>query len=155
MIAGLADGTNVIYRDLSALFLRPDGTISSALLLDYLHPNTDGYQLMADAVQAPIDELLGLPAPDPTTYGGPILVDVPSDQVAEASDPREALAVLPAAAGLRRPRPEPRVHEQPAPRRVAAARNDDGRHLHGDRPLRAQRQHDVLGDRQARHAAGS
>jgi lysophospholipase L1-like esterase len=97
MISGLADGTNVIYLDLSALFLRPDGTIPAGLLqaADYVHPDTEGYQLMADAVQAPIDELLGLPAPDPTTYGGPILFDVPSGQVAEASDPRGALLSYP------------------------------------------------------------
>ncbi len=93
IISGLADGTNVDYLDLGSLFLRPDGTIPSELMLtpDYLHPNTDGYQLMADAVQAPIDALLGLPAPDPTTYGGPVLVDVPADQTAEAPDSRGAL----------------------------------------------------------------
>jgi lysophospholipase L1-like esterase len=97
MIAGLADGTNVLYLDLGSLFLRPDGTIPPELMLvpDYLHPNTDGYQLMADAVLAPIQELLGNPAPDPTTYGGPILVDVPSDQAAEAPDSRGALLSYP------------------------------------------------------------
>jgi lysophospholipase L1-like esterase len=97
MISGLADGTNVIYLDLSALFLRPDGTIPAGLLqaADFIHPDTEGYQLMADAVQAPIDALLGLPAPDPTTYGGPILVDVPSDQTAEAADSRGALLSYP------------------------------------------------------------
>jgi lysophospholipase L1-like esterase len=91
MITGLANGTNVAYLNLDSLFLRPDGTIPSQLLVDYLHPNTDGYQLMADAVQAPIHALLGLPAPDPSTYGGPILVDTPTDQTAEEAGPAGAL----------------------------------------------------------------
>ena len=83
----------MVYLNLGSLFLRPDGTIPSELMLtpDYTHPNTDGYQLMADAVQAPIDALLGVPAPDPTTYGGPILVDMPSDRTAEEADPQGAL----------------------------------------------------------------
>jgi lysophospholipase L1-like esterase len=97
MISGVANGTSVVYLDLGSLFLRPDGTIPSDLLPapDFLHPNTAGYQLMADAMQAPIAALLGVAPPDPTTYGGPVLVDMPPDQTAVAADPRGALLSYP------------------------------------------------------------
>jgi lysophospholipase L1-like esterase len=116
MISGLADGTNVLYLDLGSLFLRPDGTIPPELLLapDYLHPNTDGYKLMADAVTAPIDALLGLPAPNPATYGGPILVDVPTNQTAEAADASGALLSFPLPLAFDALDPAPVITSSPA-----------------------------------------
>lgn len=90
-VANLRDGDHVAYLDLGALFLRPDGTIPAALMPDGLHPSELGYRLMADALQAPLHERLGLPVPDPTSYGGPILIDLPADRVIEAPDERGAL----------------------------------------------------------------
>jgi lysophospholipase L1-like esterase len=90
-IAGLQDGTNVFYGDLGSLFLGPDGSIPTDLLPDGIHPSLEGYQLMADYLVGPLSVLLGLAIPAPTTYGGPILVDPPPNQVAEAPDMRGAL----------------------------------------------------------------
>ena len=66
LIAGLADGTKVRYVNLSSLFLLPDGTIPPELMDTplLLHPTTAGYQLMSDALRAPIEALLGQPAAD-------------------------------------------------------------------------------------------
>jgi lysophospholipase L1-like esterase len=63
-IARLADGNMVRYLDLGSLFLLPDGTIPPGLMADptlLLHPSPAGYQLMSDAVRAPIQALLKLP----------------------------------------------------------------------------------------------
>jgi hypothetical protein len=65
-IAGLADGNKVRYLDLGSLFLLPDGTIPPELIDTpfLLHPSTAGYQLLSDAVRAPIEALLKLPPAD-------------------------------------------------------------------------------------------
>ena len=90
-ISGLQDGIHVFYGNMGAVLERPDGSMPTALMPDGIHPSQAGYQLMADALQAPLSTLLGVAPPDPTTYGGPILLDVPTNLVLLAPDPRGAL----------------------------------------------------------------
>jgi lysophospholipase L1-like esterase len=59
IIAGLEDRKTVFYRDIAASMLERDGTLSGAVMPDYLHPNAKGYQLWADAVKADVDRLIG------------------------------------------------------------------------------------------------
>jgi lysophospholipase L1-like esterase len=95
-IAGLDDGTDVRVLDIGGLFVRPDGSIPPELMdsagsVLFLHPTAEGSQLISDALLAPIDALLGAAAPDPTLYGGPVLVGMPADQVMEADASGHAL----------------------------------------------------------------
>ncbi len=51
MLPSLADNEYVFYRDISALYLLPDGdTLNVELLPDWLHPNKAGYHLWAAAI---------------------------------------------------------------------------------------------------------
>ena len=50
-IATCADGKHVIFLDMGDKFLQPDGSISSEMMRDYLHPNESGYRIWADAIQ--------------------------------------------------------------------------------------------------------
>ncbi len=51
MLPALADGKYVILRDISALYLLPDGdTLNKALLPDALHPNKEGYRLWGETI---------------------------------------------------------------------------------------------------------
>lgn len=56
IIAGLADGDKVVYLDLGEKFLEADGTLSPEIMPDYLHPNTKGYQIWAEALQPVLDK---------------------------------------------------------------------------------------------------
>ncbi|TSA36788.1 MAG: GDSL family lipase [Verrucomicrobiaceae bacterium] len=56
IIAGFADGNKIIYRDFGDKFLETDGTLSSDVMPDFLHPNVKGYQIWADAIQPVIDQ---------------------------------------------------------------------------------------------------
>lgn len=49
---------NVTYLDIGEKFLEPDGTLSSDIMPDYLHPNAKGYKIWADAVQPTLDEMM-------------------------------------------------------------------------------------------------
>jgi lysophospholipase L1-like esterase len=57
-ISKLADGWQVTFLDINSKFLQPDGTISTEVMPDLLHPNKKGYQIWADAIQAPLSALL-------------------------------------------------------------------------------------------------
>ena len=46
--AKLADGKMIRFADFGDKFLSPDGTISKAIMPDYLHPNDKGYIIYAD-----------------------------------------------------------------------------------------------------------
>ena len=60
IIAKLDDGGKTVkYLDISDKFLEPDGTISKDIMPDFLHLTKKGYQIWADAVKEPINELLG------------------------------------------------------------------------------------------------
>jgi lysophospholipase L1-like esterase len=57
-IAKLADGRNVTFLDINSKFLESDGTLSTEVMPDLLHPNKKGYEIWADAIQAPLAAML-------------------------------------------------------------------------------------------------
>ena len=57
-IAKLADGRQVTFLDINSKFLEPDGTLSTEVMTDLLHPNKKGYEIWADAIQARLAALL-------------------------------------------------------------------------------------------------
>jgi lysophospholipase L1-like esterase len=66
IISKLDDGAHVTYLDIGDKFLQPDGTLSTDIFPDSLHPNTKGYQIWADAVQPMIDKYCPLAQATPT-----------------------------------------------------------------------------------------
>jgi lysophospholipase L1-like esterase len=59
LISALDDGGKTVkYLDIGSQFLQPNGSISSAVMPDYLHPSTLGYQIWVNAVMGPIQQLL-------------------------------------------------------------------------------------------------
>jgi lysophospholipase L1-like esterase len=59
IIARLDDGGKTVkYLNIGEKFLQPDGTIARTVMPDFLHLSPLGYQMWADAVKGPIDELL-------------------------------------------------------------------------------------------------
>lgn len=53
LIPTLAEGNHVVCRDISALYLAPDGhTLRKDLLPDLLHPNKEGHRLWGETVVA-------------------------------------------------------------------------------------------------------
>ncbi len=59
IIATLADGKVVFYRDINSLFLRPDGSIPGSLMGDFEHPTAAGYRAWAEAIEPQVAELMG------------------------------------------------------------------------------------------------
>jgi lysophospholipase L1-like esterase len=81
-IQQLTAGPRVTYDDIGGWFMSPNGTISSAVLTDYLHPSALGYILETAAIQAPLHTLLAAsfvsspiapPAPSPGSSASPAL----------------------------------------------------------------------------------
>jgi lysophospholipase L1-like esterase len=59
LISALDDGGKTVkYLDIGSKFLQPDGSISPAIMPDFLHPSAQGYQIWANAVMGPIQQLL-------------------------------------------------------------------------------------------------
>jgi beta-glucosidase len=58
IISRLHDGEQVFYKDIGAVFLSPDGSISEDIMSDGLHPGTQGYRLWAEAVNDDLRALL-------------------------------------------------------------------------------------------------
>ena len=59
LISKLDDGGKTVeYLDIGSDFLQPNGTISPSIMPDFLHPSTLGYQIWANAVKGPIEQLL-------------------------------------------------------------------------------------------------
>jgi lysophospholipase L1-like esterase len=65
LIAPLGDGQKVIYVDISDKIAQPDGTISRAVLGDFVHFAPNGLKIWADAVQPSIEKFC--PPPDAST----------------------------------------------------------------------------------------
>ena len=59
LFAGLDGEKNVTFLDVSAKLIEPDGTISKAVMGDYLHPTEKGYELIAEAIEPTLKKLLG------------------------------------------------------------------------------------------------
>jgi lysophospholipase L1-like esterase len=58
LVATLADGGHVVYRDYGPRLLQLDGTISSDIMADHLHPTPKGYRIWADAMLPDIEQLM-------------------------------------------------------------------------------------------------
>lgn len=57
-LAKLADGKTVQYLDIGDKFLAPDGTIPKEIMPDFLHLSAKGYEIWADAIKAPLAQLM-------------------------------------------------------------------------------------------------
>jgi N-acetylglucosamine-6-sulfatase len=53
-----ADNRNVFYMDIGDRFLNPDGSLKMELMNDPVHPNTEGYEVWADAIIGKVKELM-------------------------------------------------------------------------------------------------
>jgi beta-glucosidase len=58
IIARLDDGDRVHYLDIGEKFLDQEGNIPKDVMSDGLHPTAKGYEIWAEAVKAPIENLL-------------------------------------------------------------------------------------------------
>jgi lysophospholipase L1-like esterase/ketosteroid isomerase-like protein len=57
-IARLHDGKRIFFLDIGAKFLEPDGALPKDIMPDFLHPNTKGYEIWAEAIKQPLVDLL-------------------------------------------------------------------------------------------------
>jgi lysophospholipase L1-like esterase/photosystem II stability/assembly factor-like uncharacterized protein len=58
IIAGYADNKKVFFADLNQQFLAPDGTLSTDIMPDLLHPNEKGYEIWAKALAPELQKLM-------------------------------------------------------------------------------------------------
>jgi lysophospholipase L1-like esterase len=58
IISRLDDGDRVHYLDIGAKFLDADGNIPRDVMSDALHPTTKGYEIWAQAVKEPLENLM-------------------------------------------------------------------------------------------------
>jgi lysophospholipase L1-like esterase len=58
MLAKLADNRQVFYMDIGNKFLAADGTLTTDIMPDGLHPNLAGYQIWADAIAERVKTLM-------------------------------------------------------------------------------------------------
>jgi lysophospholipase L1-like esterase len=54
----LASDPHVTYLDLGSIFLQPDGTISSSMMFDYIHPTEQGYLDLTNALLPTLESFL-------------------------------------------------------------------------------------------------
>ncbi len=59
-LAKIADNKQVFYMDIGDKFLTADGTLTTEIMMDGLHPTTKGYQIWADATLPRVKELMGV-----------------------------------------------------------------------------------------------
>jgi beta-glucosidase len=59
IIAKLANGQTVFYLDIGPQFLAADGTLSKTIMPDLLHPNAQGYEIWAKAIEPTVAKLMG------------------------------------------------------------------------------------------------
>lgn len=57
-LPALADGKRVFFLNINSAFLAADGTLSTAIMPDLLHPNEQGYRIWAAAMQPMLERLL-------------------------------------------------------------------------------------------------
>ena len=58
-LAKLDDGKSVFFLDFGSQLIEKDGSISTNIMPDALHPNEAGYRIWAAAMQPKLSELLG------------------------------------------------------------------------------------------------
>lgn len=58
MISALNDNNHIIYLDIGSKFLAEDGSIPKDVMSDALHPTTKGYEIWAEAVKEPLENLM-------------------------------------------------------------------------------------------------
>jgi lysophospholipase L1-like esterase len=58
IISTYADNEKVVYRDIGPSFLTKDGTLSTDIMPDLLHPNLKGYQIWADAIIDTVKQMM-------------------------------------------------------------------------------------------------
>ena len=58
-LAKLDDGRNIYYVDIGPKLIEVDGSISTEMMRDALHPGEKGYQIWAEAIEPKLKELLG------------------------------------------------------------------------------------------------
>ena len=57
-LAKLADNKQVFYMDIGDKFLAADGTLTTEIMADGLHPNEKGYQIWADAILPTVKNMM-------------------------------------------------------------------------------------------------
>ncbi len=57
-LSRLDDGKNIFYMDFGAQMIENDGSISKAMMRDYLHPVEAGYKIWANAIEPKLKEIL-------------------------------------------------------------------------------------------------
>lgn len=57
-LAKLHDGKSVYFLDIGPKLLEPDGTLSTEVMPDLLHPSEKGYEIWAEAIKEPLGQLL-------------------------------------------------------------------------------------------------
>lgn len=58
-IAKFADDEKVFFLDINDKFLEEDGTLPKSIMPDLLHPNAEGYEIWANAVEPTVKKLMG------------------------------------------------------------------------------------------------
>jgi beta-glucosidase len=59
IIAGYADNEHVFFLDINAEFLDDNGVLPTSIMPDLLHPNAEGYEIWAKAMEPMIAKLTG------------------------------------------------------------------------------------------------
>ena len=57
-LSRLDDGKNIFYIDFGAQMIQNDGSISTSMMRDYLHPGEAGYKIWANAIEPKIKDIL-------------------------------------------------------------------------------------------------
>ncbi|HEV3162888.1 MAG TPA: GDSL-type esterase/lipase family protein [Isosphaeraceae bacterium] len=88
LIANLADGQDVRFLDLGSQLVQVDGTILQTVMVDFLHLNIAGYQIWANAIAVPLQQMLGLPSiPTAATTGATSATDATQSLLSTSGDP--------------------------------------------------------------------
>ncbi len=58
IISALNDNNHITYLDIGSKFLAEDGSIPKDVMSDGLHPTTKGYEIWAEAVKEPLQDLM-------------------------------------------------------------------------------------------------